>query len=197
MARQSRKAEEQKEQLQPRPEPLDKERWEQFCHEYLTDFNVTKAAIRSGFSKKGAGQTGHRLLKYAEIQARLLYLQHEQLRRVDMDAESWKREILALVRADFRELFDDNGALLRPDQWPDDIAAAVASVETKELWDWDPVEEERVFIGYSQKVRRWDKVKALELMARHLKLLTDNVHLTADDELVEALNSGRKRVGRG
>lgn len=185
------------EEIEPRSAPLENNRWERFAHEYLRDFNVTKAAERAEFSKKGAGQAGHRLLKNVEVRARIMWLQKQQLRAVDMDAESWKREILSLVRADFRELFDENGALLRPDQWPDEIAAAVASLETKELWDWDPVEEERVFVGYTQKVRRWDKVKALELMARHLRLLTDNLNLTADDELVEALQRGRKRTGRG
>lgn len=41
---------------------------EQFVIEYTIDFNGTKAAIRAGFSVKGARQTASRLLANVDIQ---------------------------------------------------------------------------------------------------------------------------------
>ena len=40
-----------------------------FVKEYLTDFNATKAAIRAGYSPKGASVQGARLLANAKVQA--------------------------------------------------------------------------------------------------------------------------------
>lgn len=38
-----------------------------FVIEYLIDYNATKAAVRSGYSKRSAEVTGHRLLRKAKI----------------------------------------------------------------------------------------------------------------------------------
>lgn len=37
-----------------------------FCDEYLIDCNITQAAIRAGYSPKGAYKTGRRILETAE-----------------------------------------------------------------------------------------------------------------------------------
>ena len=42
------------------------EKQKKFCDEYLTDFNQTAAAIRAGYSKKSAANTGTRILKMPE-----------------------------------------------------------------------------------------------------------------------------------
>lgn len=192
MARQ-RSKEPEVEDVTPRAEPLENERWEAFAHEFLRDLNCSKAAVRAKFSKNGAGQTGHRLLKNVEVRARIAYLQREQLRAVDMDAETWKRAILEIVGSDLRRLYDENGSLLPPAEWPDDIARVLDSVEVDAIYDGRG--DDRALVGYTQKVKRTPRIKALELMARHLSLLMDNLNVTADDELVEALQRGRKRVG--
>lgn len=41
---------------------------EAFVNEYLIDKNATQAALRAGFSKKSAGELGHRMLKKVEVQ---------------------------------------------------------------------------------------------------------------------------------
>jgi len=42
---------------------------QRFVREYLTDFNATRAAIRAGYSPKGASVQGARLLANAKVQA--------------------------------------------------------------------------------------------------------------------------------
>jgi len=44
-------------------------RQKRFVREYLTDFNATQAAIRAGYSPKGASVQGARLLANAKVQA--------------------------------------------------------------------------------------------------------------------------------
>ena len=43
------------------------EKQKRFCDEYLKDLNATQAAIRAGYSKKCAKQTGQRMLTYADV----------------------------------------------------------------------------------------------------------------------------------
>lgn len=46
-------------------------RRERFCQEFIKDGNATQAAVRAGFSLKGARQVAHRLLTNADIEARI------------------------------------------------------------------------------------------------------------------------------
>jgi phage terminase small subunit len=59
-------------------------REKRFAAEYIKDHNGTKAAIRAGYSKNGAGQTAHKLLKKTEIQK--LIAEH--------DAEAVERAVI-------------------------------------------------------------------------------------------------------
>lgn len=54
---------------------------EKFCHEYLVDFNATKAAIRAGYSDVSAYSQGHDLLKKPEIKKFI-----EQLSKSEFEA---------------------------------------------------------------------------------------------------------------
>ena len=53
---------------------------QRFIDEYMIDLNATQAAIRSGYSKKRAGEIGYQLLRKTTIQA-LIAEQKKQLRR--------------------------------------------------------------------------------------------------------------------
>jgi len=48
-----------------------------FVREYLIDRNATQAALRAGYSPKGAGQKGHELLKNVDIREALEELDRE------------------------------------------------------------------------------------------------------------------------
>lgn len=60
---------------------------ERFCHEYILDYNGTQAAKRAGYSEKSAYSQAGRLLKNAEILARVRELQHEQVERLSVSAD--------------------------------------------------------------------------------------------------------------
>jgi len=50
---------------------------DQFCREYIIDFNATKAAIRAGYSEKTAREQAYRLLTKAHIRERVAALKKE------------------------------------------------------------------------------------------------------------------------
>lgn len=65
-----------------------------FCHEYLIDFNATKAAIRAGYSETSAYSQGHDLLKKPEIKKFI-----EQLSKTEFEAIGLSRNRLILELA--------------------------------------------------------------------------------------------------
>lgn len=144
-----------------------------FCAEYLVDLNATAAAKRAGYSDKTARVTAQDLLMQPKITAHLQSLMNERAARTQVTADRVITEVARLGFADLRKLFDDKGALLPVREWPDDLAAAIASVEVDELFEG--FGENRVHVGYTRKVKLWDKGKALEMLGRHLKLWIDKV----------------------
>jgi phage terminase small subunit len=161
---------------------------ELFCLEYVKDLNGTQAAIRAGYSPKTAQEQASRLLSKAIISERLQALLDARFKRVQLDGDTILRELLRLATSDLRKLFDDKGGLLPPHQWPDDAAVAVSSVEVEELFDG--YGEERHQIGFTKKVKFWDKPKSLELLGKHLKLFIEQVNhtgkLTIEDLVIDS-----------
>jgi len=80
------------------------------------------------------------------------------------------REIGRVAYADVGEIFDENGNLLSVKQLPEHVRAAIASVKVvkKNLVTGDGETDD------IHEVKLWDKVKALEMAAKYLKLLDDN-----------------------
>lgn len=155
-------------------ELTDKQR--RFCAEYLVDLNATQAAKRAGYSDKTARVTAQELLTTTKVVAHLQQLMDERAQRTQVTADRVITEVARLGFADLRRLFDDKGALLPVQEWPDDVAAAIASVEVDELFEG--FGENRVQVGYTKKVKLWDKGKALEMLGRHLKLWIDRAELS-------------------
>lgn len=148
---------------------------ERFCEEYLKDLNATRACERAGYkgNEKTLAATGSRLLRIDKVTVRCQEMMNARSERTKVDSDTILRELLKLATSDLRKLFQENGALKNPDEWPDDVAMAVAGVEVLE--EFEGYGEDRTWIGYTKKVKFWDKPKALELLGKHLKLFTDKV----------------------
>lgn len=100
------------------------------------------------------------------------------------------REAGRLAYSDIRQLFDASGNFLPINEWPDDIARAVSSVE---------VVKKNVTTGDGKvddvlKVRLWDKTSKLTNLMKHHGQLTEKVELSGSVNIVDRLVAGRKRV---
>lgn len=60
---------------------------EKFCREYVIDFNATQAAIRAGYSEKGADVRGSELLGNRKVQNFLNDLKKQTAKRTDTSAD--------------------------------------------------------------------------------------------------------------
>lgn len=88
-----------------------------------------------------------------------------------IDPDRALREAARLAYSDPRELFDAAGQLRPVKDWPDALAAAIGSIEVvKRNVDSADGKTDDVI-----KVKVWDKPKALEMLFKHLGLLTEKL----------------------
>lgn len=166
-----------------------------FVAEYLKDLNATQAAIRAGYSAHTANEIAAENLAKPSISATIAAKRAEQLKRVEIDSDFVLRELMKLASADLSAAFDEHGNLRPIHEIPEDTRKAISGVECDELYEGQG--EERRWIGYTRKVKFWDKNKALENLGRHLSLFKDKIEITADASLVDALRTARERAAIG
>ncbi len=88
-----------------------------------------------------------------------------------IDPDRALREMARLAYSDLRDLFDAEGKLKPMKDWPDHAAASIKGIEVmkRNLTAGDGVAEDVV------KITTWDKVKALEMLAKHMGLLVERM----------------------
>lgn len=144
-----------------------------FVIAYLKSKSATQAAKDAGYSIKSAHSDGPRLLAHAGIKeaiAKELEALNEKNR---LKASDVLAEIQKIAFADLSNAFDAQGKLLHPKEMPEDIRKSLTLIATDELFDGYGKEKE--LIGQTKTIKIADKLKALELLAKHFKLLTELV----------------------
>jgi phage terminase small subunit len=149
-------------------------RYERFVDEYLIDLNPRRAAIAAGYvgtSKGYPSEKASRLLKRRDVQAALAQRKTSQIKKAEVSASAVLDQLRALSMVDIRSFFDDDGALLPPSQWTTDMGCAVSSFDVvkRNVTSGDGKVDD-VF-----RIRLADKVRALEMLAKHFGLLVDRV----------------------
>lgn len=140
-----------------------------FVEEYLIDLNATQAAIRAGYSPDTAYSIGQENLKKPEIKMRIEKAMAERSRRTGINQDRVLRELARVAFANASDVINMEDATLRADASEDDTAA-IQSVKVKTFGE-DGVERE---------IKMGDKLKALELIGKHLGMFKDNLSLTVD-----------------
>jgi phage terminase small subunit len=136
-----------------------------FCDEYLANgMNATQAAISAGYSVKTARSQGQRMLTNVDIAQYLGQRQNGVAQKLELSFERHALEYARLAYSDVRGLYNDDGSLKDPQDWDDDLAAAVASVETLEERD----RETKEVTGWTRKVKLHSKTAALADAGKHL-----------------------------
>lgn len=152
-------------------------REERFCEEYLIDLNATRAAIRAGYASRTA-EDAARWLKAGDdrekpgVRARIDRALAERSRRTGVTQDRVIRELARLAFASALDVINPDTATILPDASEDD-RAIIQSVRVK---TFSTKEGE----GVEREVKMADKLKALELLGRHLGMYTDRVALIDD-----------------
>jgi len=148
------------------------EQQERFCDEYLIDFNGKQACIRAGYSARSAARQAVRLLELPQVQEWLQQKKKAVSSKLQINQQRTLLEIGRIAFSDIRKIFNEDGTLKQVHELDDDTAAALAAVDIEELFE-NMGKAGKVPIGFAKKVKLWDKLKALEMLAKHYGLLGD------------------------
>lgn len=139
----------------------DKQR--RFVSEYLIDLNATQAAIRAGYSKKTADRIGPELLGKTCVSEAIQEAIAARERRTAITQDRVLEELAAVAFAngtDFARVTDGNGDIefVPTDSLSPEKKRAISSIKQGR---------------FGTQVSTYDKVRALELLGKHLGMFSD------------------------
>lgn len=127
------------------------EKQKRFCEEYLIDCNATQAAIRAGYSKKTAKQSGKQLLDNPKV-------------------DKYIKEQLDLIKdkkiADAREILEYLTAVMRGESLSEIVVTVGIGEGVSEIQRITKVPDEK------------ERLKAAELLGKRFGLFTDKYELS-------------------
>lgn len=132
---------------------------QRFCDEYLVDFNGTQAAIRAGYSKNTANEQAARLLANVSIQGQIKSKQNKVANKLEITVERVLQEYARIAFSDITTLYAEDGSFKKFQDMTADERAVLSSLE---------VEEDKEGIGFTRKVKVWDKKGALDSICKVL-----------------------------
>jgi phage terminase small subunit len=143
-----------------------------FVDEYLIDLNATQAAIRAGYKTSSAKEIGCENLTKPNIRACIDKALAERSRRTGINQDRVIRELARIAFVNALDVINMDEATIKDNASPDDTAA-IASVKIKTI----PLEYGD---GVEREIRLADKLKALELLGKHMGMFTDNIKISGD-----------------
>lgn len=138
-----------------------------FVDEYLIDLNATQAAIRAGYSVDTAREIGCENLTKPNIQQAIAKAMAERSKRTGINQD---RVVLELAKIAFVKMTDvvdpDTGEILS--NASDDDLACIESVKFKQS-------DNQYGGSIEREVKLSPKMKALELLGKHLGMWNDKI----------------------
>lgn len=147
------------------------EKQKRFVQEYLVDLNATAAAKRAGYSEKSASRIAVELLNKTQVSAEIQKQQAKRQKRTEITQEKVLQELAAIAFAngyDFAQVIKPGVVRVIPtEEIPQDKRKAVASIKET---------------ANGTEIKTYDKVRALELLGKHLGIFDSNNSTAAEQE---------------
>ena len=163
------------------------EKQQRFVEEYLIDLNATQAAIRAGYKPSSARQVGTENMSKPSIRACIDQAIAERSKRTGINQDRVIRELARLAFVNANDVIDMDEASIKCNDSEDDTAA-IASVKVKTI----PTKEGD---GVEREIRLNDKLKALELLGKHLGMFKDNININANVSSTKKLDAILEQLG--
>lgn len=184
-----------------------------FCDEYLIDLNATQAAIRAGYSEKYANTNAPKLLQNTAVKEYIQKRKADREQRTEITQDMVLRELAIIAfsnAADYAAVIEKemmvegaNGEVI-PARDRDGNPVTYRTVEPV-LTEQLTVDQRKALAVIKKgrdgfEVKPYDKVRALELLGKHLGMFTENVNVSGQvnnpmaglttEELKKLINDG-------
>ena len=146
-----------------------------FVDEYLIDLNATQAAIRAGYSVDSARDIGCENLTKPNIQQAIAKAMAERSKRTGINQDRVVLELAKIALVKMTDIVDSQGRI-KSDASPDDLAC-IESVKYKDS-------ESDTGSSVEREVKIASKLKALELLGKHLGMWNDKLDVNITQPIV-------------
>lgn len=127
-----------------------------------------EAMVTAGYAAQTARKKAGLFAKHPDVAKVLQYLidavASQSLASARDSVDRLVEEMANIALADPLAMFDERDCLKPLRDWPEELRRAVASVETLEVYEGQG--KDRVFIGYTKKIRFWNKIQAADTIAK-------------------------------
>lgn len=151
------------------------EKQQRFVDEYLIDLNATQAAIRAGYSAKTADVQGSRMLGNVKVQQAISKAMAERSKRTGINQDRVVLELAKIALVKITDVVDSKGRI--KDTATADDLACIESIKYKES-------ESDTGSSVERGVKIASKLKALELLGKHLGMWNDKLDVNITQPIV-------------
>nr|DAH34286.1 MAG TPA: Terminase small subunit [Caudoviricetes sp.] len=135
---------------------------QRFVDEYLIDLNATQAAIRAGYSPQTAQEQGSQNLSKLMVSEAIDKALAARSRRTGITQDRVLRELAKVAFVNANDVIDPDSATVRADATEDDLAC-IQAVKVK-------TSESEMGSSSEREIKLYDKMRALEMLGKHLGL---------------------------
>lgn len=166
------------------------EKQKRFCDEYLIDLNATQAAIRAGYSPKGMNKRVTRMMANEGIMNYIQQHMKDREKRTEITQDKVLKELAAIAFSNGskyakivdKKVYDEEGKPIIDFETGEQLT--YKTVEFKNTDDLKEEEKKAIFSIHKGKdgikVETYDKMKALELLGKHLGMFTNKVEVSGN-----------------
>ncbi len=151
------------------------EKQRRFVDEYLIDLNATQAAIRAGYSAKTADQQGSRMLANVKVQQVISEKMAERSKRTGVNQDRVVQELAKIAFLKMTDVVDGQGRI-KDGADPDDLSC-IESIKYKHS-------DTETGSSTEREVKTASKLKALELLGKHLGMWDDRMDVNITQPIV-------------
>lgn len=155
---------------------------QRFVDEYLIDLNATQAAIRAGYAPNRASEQAHQLLQKTTVSNAIDQAIAHRSRRTGINQDRVLMELAKVAFVNANDVIDPDSATVRPDAAKEDLAC-IQAVKVK-------TSENEMGSSSEREIKLADKLRALELLGKHLGLFDKRDQANSNGEknnLLEAI----------
>lgn len=168
-------------------------RQQRFADEYIVDLNATQAAIRAGYSERTAKEQASRLLSNVNVQHYIQKRKQERVERTEITQDMVLFELAAIAfsnAADYAAVVEKEATMetAEGDVIPlyDKDGNPVMYRTVEPVLTADLTDRQKRALSVIKKgrdgfeVKPYDKIRALELIGKHIGMFTDKVEVAGE-----------------
>ena len=115
------------------------------------------------------------MLRNVKVEEYIQERMKDREKRTEITQDMVLKELAKVGFFDIRRLFDDSGKPLDITGLDNETAACIVGLEVMDIYEGTGDDKE--FVGYIKKYKLSDKLKALEMIGRHLGMFKDKMDI--------------------